>query len=281
MLRSSTKSWGPAFLALLAPALAQAYIPPSSFIIKTLSGKHAGVKSVVIRGTVTAIESEKPSATRFRVVTVFDPATRLLKSWALDDAGSELYAVERRGDALSPVDTALLDSQPRKVAQLLKSKGVPIRPESAAAAPPPASNGEGSSVASAAQLESTSLARWNGTTAWVIGKRGKPGSEVEPQIWVEKDTFVPLRIIFPDESGNPLDVQFFKTRFQSEFPYPRLITLVTKNHVTALQDETTEFVVNGGAKELETPVTPGFTEAGNAASSVLRDLVRKYYESIR
>ena len=51
----------------------------------------------------------------------------------------------------------------------------------------------------------TSLARWGGEVAYVLGTSGPD----EPQLWVYKDSFLPARLKFKDKEGVSWDVHFF------------------------------------------------------------------------
>jgi hypothetical protein len=51
----------------------------------------------------------------------------------------------------------------------------------------------------------TSLGRFRGTVAYVVGDPG----DSAPQLWVYKDRFTPARVRFSDEKQNRWDIQFF------------------------------------------------------------------------
>ena len=114
-------------------------------------------------------------------------------------------------------------------------------------------------------------------------KNNKPNSRKNKkwngQLWIEKDTFLPLRAMF-SQADNPIELRFENYRFYREFPFPRAIMLVNKSG-TILRAETSEVSLTSDLKELKTPVTPGFSDVGNSASSSIRDLVRQYYEAVR
>ncbi len=53
-------------------------------------------------------------------------------------------------------------------------------------------------------LRNTSLARFDGEVAYVLGEP----QEGKPQLWVYKDEFRPARVLWKDKAGTPWDVRF-------------------------------------------------------------------------
>ena len=92
---------------------------------------------------------------------------------------------------------------------------------------------------------------------------------------MEKDTFVPMRLLTSD-----LDIRYERYRYTHEYPYPRAIFLYS-GATGLMEDDLTEFAVNPSKSEWKDVVATGFTEAGNAAPSGVRELIRKYYETLR
>jgi hypothetical protein len=259
-----------AILLALSPA-AWAYVPPSQFLVKTLVTKHGGIKGVRIRSIVSGMDGEKASGAVFKETTWFDSAKRLLRSWATDEADHKLYVIERPADALTAADQLLLDSDPRAVMTMLKTHGVPVKSEEELLALPTEEDRR--------SAETLALARFNGGVDWVIGRRGKP----EPQLWLEKDTFLPTRFLMSETDGSLEELQFGSYRFYREFPFPRSITVLGKTGAPVLRDELTDLTVSPAKleAELKTPVQAGWTDAGNSAPAALRDLIRSYYEQLR
>ena len=250
-------------LALLSSSSGLAYIPPTHFIIKTLAAKHTGFKGVRVKSTVTAYEGEKAVSTRFQETTFFDPSSGSLRSVAIDDAGKELYIAERKGSELLTGDALLFEPNGETLGKILRAHGVPVQVGSL-------STGE--------EQSNEWLTRWNAAIAWVIGFE-KPNQKWKAQLWIEKDTFLPLRILL-DQRENPTELRFDNYRFYREFPFPRAVMLVNKAG-TALRAETSEVTLINEAKESKSTGRAGFTDAGNSAPSSLRDLVRQYYEAVR
>lgn len=239
-----------AVLALSAlPALA--YIPPSQFIIRNVASKRTGLKSVRIVSEVLGFDSSgHPTGQKFRSVTTFNPGARLMKSQALDDAGKELFGVEKRAASL-PLDLLVLfDPSARDLIAALKRAELRL-PE----------DGEPDTV---------TLRRWDGSVAWVLGSPEQKG----PQLWIEKDTFLPVRVIAGDQ-----DVQFTKYRYAQDLPYPRATTWSTHGGVRVLEEDVQEVQVNASAKAEQAPIASGYTDLGN--SSPLKELIRKYYAGLR
>ena len=270
---------------LISTHEASAYIPPSHYIVKTMTQKRAGVKSVRIRSTVIALQDGKPAGVHLKEVATYDYASRILRSRISDDSGRELYAVERKLHAEGPeslfgvrVDELLLASSGESLAKTLSTAGISIRSEA-----------ELQALATDQDrftAEQTTMQRMNGTVAWVLGggrKAPASATPAPPQLWVEKDTFLPVRLITPaklDSKDGLADATFQSFRFFHEFPFPRLIE-VAHGGVPQFRVELAELQVNPELAEMKKAVSAGYTDAGNAAESPVRDLIRKYFELAR
>ena len=258
----------PLVLVLLSTP-AWAYIPPSSFILKSLSAKHANLKGLRVRSQVTVMDGDKPGTTRFKAITFYNPQTDTLHAYAYDDRNQKLYSMERRLETATGADALLFWHDDKNLDIALKARGLPVRSEEDLLKMKDEEERRAS--------EDEHLTRWNSAFAWVIGGT-KDG---DPQLWVEKDSFLPLRLIAsPTPDADPVDIQFEGQRYYREFPYPRVITVI-KRKQPLFKDEVQDVTVAAETNEFRAALVPGFTEAGNAAPSALRDLVQKYFEVLR
>ncbi len=251
-----------------APAFA--YVPPSQYVLKKIAAKRADLKTARVRSTVVAWDGERPTLTRFREVVSYNAATRTFRSVAFHDVDNvELFVKEVKGNALNPLQLLLFETQLKNLVDGMKAAKLPIRAEDELA--------RMATEEERREAEVSSFARMGGAFAWVIGRKDK----WDPQLWVEKDSFLPLRLIWNSEDGLA-DIRFDKYRFSREVPYPRIVTGANKGGSPWMQAELTEFTVNSELPELKRPVTTlGFTEAGRAASGAVRDLIQRYYETVR
>ncbi len=262
--------------ALVFAAPASAYVPPSQYVVKKMVARHSGFKGLKIRSLVVGLNGKDPSGVQFQQITTVDLGKRVLRSRAFDDTGKELYVVERslRVDAPHPVvDTLMFETRMDFMSQALKSAGLPIRSDSELAA---MADEEERRKAESAWIERVGTAM-----VWVYSEERKAPSK--PQLWIEKDTFLPLRLVSKRE-GDLADIRFESYRFYREFPYPRQITLALGTDIgdRVLRDDLQELVVNPElAAEFKQRVQPGYTELGNSASSAVRDLITKYYQFLR
>ncbi len=256
--RFSATLLGSMFLA----ASAFAYIPPSLFIIKTMASKRQGVKSVRIVSQVNGYDSGKPTGVHFKSITIYNPVTHTMKSQAFDDTGIELYGAEKSGESI-PLSLAVLYSpNGNLICNALSRAEIPACSPAAAT----------SSTDDAAVPARTVLRRWNGSVAWALG--ADVTKKESAQFWVEKDTFLPLRLLSGDQ-----DIQFSKYRYSQELPYPRSSSLASRAGAMSLEEDVTEVQVNPSSAAEHSPVAAGFTDAGK--SSPAKELIQKFYAGLR
>jgi len=248
-----------------AATSALAYVPPSQFIVKKLADKRTGYKTVRVKTQVSGLSNDIPNGIGFKTLNVFDFATRTLRSRAIDEAGQELYVAERRLGAPNAtlVDALTFDSSAADLANALKAAGIPIRTDEDILGLPTEEERR--------RAEISSIGRWKGTTAWVVGKKA--------QLWIEKDVFLPLKFV-----SDQYEIRFEGYRYSQEFAYPKAITLATGapgSETAELRDEFVEMAINQDLAEMKSAVTIGFTDAGNSAPSEIRNLLIRYYQTIR
>ncbi len=278
--------WIVVLTSVACSAAAHAYIPPSFHLVKAVASKRAAAKGFRWRSVVSGWDGSKPSGPRFRQVGYFDAKSRILRSRAFDEAGKEIYAVERKLDSelgFGRVALALLvDSSPESLARVLKEAAVPVVTEEDLVS---VEDEEGKR-----RLESQFMGRWNRTqVAWVIGKPGKGperGDDLQPQLWVEKDTFLPSRYLARDTEGNSIEARFGQFRFVREVPFPRTIELIRPDSKPAggevlVHEEVSEVLVISDASEFSRPLVSGYTEEGESADSAVRELIRITYMYLR
>src|SRR5690348_6083012 len=89
---------------LAVAALAQAYIPPSQFILRNITNKRKDIRTIRVKSIVSVLEGDKTMPTRFTAYALYTAAAESLKAWATGDNGVRLYGIQRRGTLLPPVD---------------------------------------------------------------------------------------------------------------------------------------------------------------------------------
>lgn len=245
-----------------------AYIPPSSFLIKSIAQKRKGLKSLKVSGMVAGYDSGKPTGVHFKTITIYEAADRTWRSAAYDDTGAELFSIQKKDGAIPLSEFVLFASSPAELSESLQKVDIPVQE---AEVPKPQASGLPMPPLPA---DNTMLKRWNGSIAWVIGNGDKMDN---PQFWIEKDSFLPVRLIAKDQ-----DVQYAKYRYSQDLPYPRMISLSNKSGELQFEESLSDFAVNSTAIE-KLPIAKDatadgvFTPAGNSAPSAVKDLIRKYY----
>lgn len=267
----------PGFLVLAglagASLSAWAYIPPASFILHEVAKKHTGYSTIRVRTQIVALDGNgNPTGLRLRETTFVNSKDQSLRSWVTDESGKILYSTERVATTASKsmkttvVASVLFDTNAVRMASVLKSAGIQI-PQGKNADLTEENTGGGK----------MSLRRWNRSVAWVLGKNA--------QLWIEKDTFIPVRVIAPPRMESQLfDFQMENFKNYDEFSYPRLGTLYEVGKKTPiLKAELIDVALdpNLPASELPKESAEGFTDAGQSASSQARDLIETYYRLIR
>jgi hypothetical protein len=268
------------FLAIAASeSKSWAYIPPAGFLMKSLARKHAGYKRIRVKSEVIALDSGgQPTGVRFKEQLTYLPASGTLRSSALDEAGASLFEVTRQDSSLSAAALLLFESRSAHLVEYLKSLGLPIPTESELTALP--------SEDERHAAESEHLARQGHSVAWVIEKSAQApsSSQLVPQLWIEKDTFLPLRLVAALGKGENIlnDVRYDGFRTYSEFPYPKTVVLLASDGTPRLRVETVDVLIDGAAeKKMSELSAEAWTSAGEATAHPLRDLIRDFYSVLR
>jgi len=267
----------PALLAGMGSMEARAYIPPSEYVLKKVLQKRLPLKNVRLRGMVAGLRPDgRSTGTRFVEETFYDAASRTLHSSAFDETGRELYSVERNlgggGEAGEPralVWATLFEARFSNFLPLLRKWDIPVKLES-----------ELLKLADEPErraVEKMHLGRQKLASgfqvSWVLGETSSN------QLWIEKDSFVPSRLIFKSGDGSDLRIDEYSST--KEIPTPRTMTL-SRGSEQLLREEIQDANVNLPAPPaMARGRAGGFTDAGNAADRETRDLILRYYRILR
>lgn len=282
-MSNAHRAWVVLLLGALAGGApeAHAYIPPSGYVLQKISAKKLGYKTVRIRSTVAGLNGapgfEKLTGVSFREVTWVDFTARVVRSRAYDVAGKEIFAQERKFDDHESPDGAvplafrmLIEPAPFHLARALKAASIPVLTEIDLQA--------FETEEDKRAQETAWLGRWDGGVSWVVGARGAS------QLWIQKDEFLPRRLLF-EGADAPREVRYDRYRgFSKDFQYPRTILAIRGkegSQVAILRDELTDVAVDGEYAELKAPLKAGLTEAGESSDSAVKDLLRQYYGILR
>jgi hypothetical protein len=269
-------SWQRVFcltILLLSVQSAWAYIPPSGFILKTWVNRHSSVKLVRVRNTVTAFKDGKPTDVHFKETSFFGPGLASFKSLAQDDSGKKLFVLDKSAPNASVVTKLLLGTDLGDLGRSLKEKGIPIKLEDELLVM--------LSEEERIKSEVESMGRWKNGLAWVIGQ--------EAQIWFQKDSFQPLRLMVRSE---PLDemIEVQMEDFGGNFSYPRLITLLRKKSGEILLRSQLVDISNVPenvipmslfSKQPDVMTSPDLEVGTQGSSERVMELVKTYYNVLR
>ncbi len=240
--------------------LGHAYIPPSAFIVKTWVGKHAHHKKLKLKTLVTTGDKRQGATVQFKELFVLTEAG-VARSWAMNDSDQVLYYQERGLKQLSLPSQLLFNSDSSDLMRHLIEKGIPILTD-----PQPE------------KVEQEYLKRMNDSVSWVISQ--KPLQKDGPQVWFEKDTFFPLRLVFStSESTRTYDLNY--ENFRRDYLIPRFLTLRGSSGEVVLTGQVQDFGIQSDIPKPLRSSAPGWTPLGESASANLKTLIQTYYQSLR
>lgn len=272
------KRWSPPIRSGLvvfmfgASGVALAYVPPSEYIVKQIVKKREGLKSARLRSTVTLYEGDRLGSVHFRQTSWYLPAQGVLRTWITDDQDRKLYVSERTTRSWGPVASLLLESQLTELTKSLRARKIPIVTEEELL--------RLDTEEQRRDAEYASIQRLSARPAWLIGRSVGQG----PQLWIDKDTFLPLRVVFDRAIDNDtFDITFEGSRAQKDLPFPRALVVSKGSGRTFFREEFLEVSPNLDEKSLKLAAQSGptgFTDAGNTIPSEMRNLILQYVETV-
>jgi hypothetical protein len=242
-------------VSTLVASQALAYVPPSGYQISQLAKRHRNVKSLRVKTRITG-----PS-TQIREIGYYDAATKTFKARFLNPEDQEIYAFERKlgsNDSLSSL--LLFETNTSNLITSLKSAGIPVVGDSELNALP----GEPERRA----VEKTSIGRLDRKVGWVIG-------EGAPSLWILKDEFVPLKLVYAG-----LEIRFEETKTVRDFPYPRSISIY-RGADPVLKGEVMELMLNPDLADMRAIHVQGLPAISSTLSSDQRALIEQWVQWIR
>jgi hypothetical protein len=242
-------------VSLLFVSQAFAYVPPSGFQISQLAKRHRTLKSLRVKTRITG-----PS-TQVREIGYYDAATKTFKARFLDQEDHEIYAFERKlgsNDSLSSL--LLFETHTSTIINALKATGIPVVGDSELNLLP----GEPERRAA----EKTSIGRLDRKVGWVIG-------EGAPSLWILKDEFVPLKLLYAG-----LEIRFEETKTVRDFPYARSISIY-RGTDPVLKGEVMELMLNPDLADMRAIHVQGLPAISSTLSSDQRALIEQWVQWIR
>lgn len=247
-------------MAEVSISSAQAYIPPSSFILKTWIGKRHHQKKLRVKSLIYAGDRQASTAPHFKEI-FFITEAQTLKSWAVDDQDQVLFYREKPLKEISLAAQLFFGSDVMELGRNLRSKGIPVLFDQSQGA-----------------IEQESLLRIRETVSWVVGE--KPIQSGTPQLWFEKDTFLPLRLVY--SASAEMDKKSFEfDHFRRDLMLPRSLSVQTGSGKPVLNVQVAEMGLLGDPGKGYHSQAQGWTTLGENISSETRELIRVYYESLR
>lgn len=243
------------FAAVVITSSAFAYIPPSSYQLALVAKKHGGLKSLRVKTRITGV------TTQIREIGYFDFGTRTWKARFLDQNDRELYAFERKlGTSDSLASLLLFETRAEHLITALRGSGIPVVPESELRALPGDAERRGA--------EKSSIGRLDKKIGWITG-------EAAPSLWILKDEFVPLKLLFGEA-----EIRFEETKATREFPYARSISLYRANDFL-LKGEAMEVIANPDLADMRAIQVQGMPAISSSIPSDERALIEQWVQWIR
>src|SRR5204862_483067 len=151
-------------------------------------------KVLRVKSLVSAMKGDHPGAAHFKEVSWVNYRAHTLISRVYDDAGRELYATERKFPEFTPLSALLFETHAETLIREMARGGLPVKEDE---------------KESERATDAEDIRRWQNTLAWVIG----PGSS--DQLWLEKDTFLPLRYL--TDKPDTQEIRFNGYRFYDKY----------------------------------------------------------------
>ena len=210
------------FIFLCMSLSAWGHVPPSRFILETWTKKRStGLKTVRIKSLITAYEKGVATPVHFKETLLYSPGTSEVKSVATDDQEQKLYLSEKTLES-SPLGLrVLLSADFGKIFAALKDRGIPFRSHEELKEGKP---------------EEGSLVRIDGhitRLAWKIEDSSLASEDKEDdwnaQYLAEKDTFLPLKLVYLDpRNRNTYSMLFSEFKYSREYSFPRVFQVLKK-----------------------------------------------------
>lgn len=231
---------------LVGMPVANAYIPPSEFILKTLSQKHLALRSVrIVSQLSTAQDSSSPSVATPKHSLIYIPPSRMVRSILYGRKGQIVSVTETPITRASFLVQALLSAEPALVTNAFRAE----------------------------VGDAVTLGRENSRLFWVLGSNGSP------QVWIEKDQFLPLKFVGL-RGRQASEVQVDQYRLTQEFWFPRQIDFFVSKSSPVIRQRVTDVRVDTAlpGNELSAPVTRSPMSSGEAADD---ELIQVVYDAFR
>ena len=232
-------------------SVGHASILPSSFMVEMMCKKHQGIKNVSVVQTVNFPDAGVSLTETLSV----DYQTGNWESRLKDESGNEVSSKKAaftgpKASTVALTTLILFQTQCPELIRELKQAGLPVRLED--------------------EKEITSFDRFEGRVAWVIGKNKEQMADA--QLWIEKDTFLPLRFLKKTE------LRFGAHRFQDGFQYPSEMSYWNSDK-KLIQIDLKEIRVNSPKLRVDSSSSKG--GAASSLSSEIKQSVDTFYSLIR
>lgn len=251
---------------LVFSPIAWSSVPPSEFMLKNIAKKKKDLKSVAWRSVFTK------GNLKLKARTKVDWQDRIVRTRITDELEQPLYDFDSRivfdrsqnaAETLGKVAVTVATAPDYKlIEEALLSRGIPIKTEEELLQLGDENERRG--------VEISGLGRFEKRAAWVVGTRSpaKRGESSQPQFWVEKDSFFPMRVILAET----VEVRFDPFREAKGQTLPRGVNYQVRSLV--IREEWGEVDVNMKG-ETVTGFQPGWSSAGKLISSDLREMIEE------
>ncbi len=270
------------FMIFLFSASALAYIPPSYFIVSSIAKRRPSNDIMEFRSRVH--KTDKGRIIKdifFDQETTYNFQNGKMECRAFGPKGSVVFGATRylkippKSESIEViplnllVSSVLFESREVNLTSILQRWGIPIRFEEELLGL------QDEAARRAAEVEA--FARFDGRFAWVIGVNTPVVPEdvlPPPQVWIEKDSFLFLRIL-----GGKYEIGFSGYRTYSGFSYPGVMTYSLRGESEGFLEEFLAVKQVENNKKTKTP--KGFTDEASAIDSDVKGLVEIFYDNVR
>ena len=267
---------------LAAAGRSFAYVPSSYFIAQSWVDTHLKNKQQSYRITsqidLGGSNPQEPSLS-FKETLIFHPRSETLKVWVTHESGQLLYYRESKVKLLELPRLLVFAGDTKSLIEGFNTGEIPVLDEE--------KHLGFSNDAERLKGDQVALKRNGGQVAWVIAQKTKrPLSPSQPQVWFEKDTFLPIKLVFKESLNQKtyeIRYEFEESSSQKGFTYPKTISILNSDSTPVFRSKLLEVIKGSEGSDwgMPYPKAQGLSSFADSSPAGLKALLKFYDELFR